>query len=129
MQKITPKIKAYILIFLLVFIAILYFSYGPAPKLASIQQFKCPENYTEDDAGTEEYKNALTSWTSEFFEANPKATSSDWSMAKSQFWVDNNCTVALERSKLSGKVSDLKKWELVDYEIQDGLDTAINSTN
>ena len=105
-----------------------YFYRSPAPKLASTN-FKCPENYSEDDIGTEEYKDALIKWTSAFFETHPKATSSDWSMAKYQLWVDNSCTVAIERSKLSGKVSGLKKWELVDYEVQNSLDKTINSTN
>lgn len=83
---------------------------------------KCPESYPETDAGTKEYKDALTAWTSEFFEAHPQATMSDWSIAKSKFWTDNNCAVAIDRSKMSGEVSDLKPWELVDYELQNALD-------
>lgn len=107
--------------------AFFYFHKPPALQQANI--YKCPEAYTEDDAGTREYRNTLIDWTSNFFEKNPKATTSDWSMAKLELWSDNNCAVALERSKLSGKVSDLKKWELVDYEVQNSLDKAINGTN
>lgn len=81
-------------------------------------QFKCPENYTEDDAGTAEYAEALANWTFSYFEKHPEATVSDWSMAKTQLWTDNNCKAALERLKLSGKVEDLKPYELVDYKIQ-----------
>lgn len=88
---------------------------------------KCPESYPENEAGTKEYRDALTAWTSEFFEKHPQASMSDWSMAKSQFWLDNNCTMAIERSKMSGEVSGLKPWELVDYEIQKALDEALKN--
>lgn len=129
MQKITPKIKTFIfLIIILIVTTIFYFSKDPAPELAA-PQFKCPESYTEDEAGTTEYRNALIDWTTSYFETNPKATMSDWSMAKTQFWMDNSCVAAIERSKLSGQVSDLKKWELVDYEVQNTLEKALNSTN
>ena len=33
----------------------------------------------------------------DFFDAHPDATLLDWSMARYQFWVDNNCTAALQR--------------------------------
>jgi hypothetical protein len=88
---------------------------------------KCPESYPENEAGATEYKDALIAWTSEFFEKHPQASMSDWSMAKSQFWLDNNCTMAIERSKMSGEVSGLKPWELVDYEIQKALDEALKN--
>jgi hypothetical protein len=91
-----------------------------APKQILVHQ-KCPEEYTEDNIGTAEYKEELTKRTVEFFKENPNATMSDWSMTKTQLWIDNNCTVALQRSKLLGKVSDLKMWEKVDYEIQNAL--------
>lgn len=86
---------------------------------------KCSESYPENATGTKEYKDALTAWTYEFFESHPQATMSDWSIAKSQFWRDNNCTVAVGRSKMSGKVSDLKPWELVDYALQNALDEGL----
>ena len=128
MKKITNKTKIYISILLLVvFVIIFYFYKPPTPQQANA--YKCPEAYAEDDAGAIEYRNALIDWTLLFFKANPQATTSDWSMAKTQIWEDNNCALALKRSKLSGKVSDLKKWELVDYEVQNALDKAINSTN
>lgn len=131
MKKITTKTKALILIVILIvfltIVTIFYFHKTPAQQQANI--YKCPEAYAEDDAGAKEYRNALIDWTLLFFKANPKATTSDWSLAKLKLWWDNNCVVALERSKLSGKMSDLKKWELVDYEVQNGLDKAINNTN
>lgn len=83
---------------------------------------KCPEDYVENNAGTAEYKDALISWTSEFFEAHPEATMSDWSMAKLKLWENNKCVVALQRSKMSGKMADLKPWELVDYAVQNAIE-------
>src|SRR3989338_42920 len=126
MQKITTKKYVLILIFVLIVIAIFYFSKAPAPEIGSARA-KCPEDYAETDAGTTEYRNALIDWTSGFFEANPKATMSDWSMAKTQLWRDNNCVVALQRSKMSGKVADLKPWERVDYEAQNAISNAIDA--
>ncbi|MFZ3011881.1 MAG: hypothetical protein WA060_02710 [Minisyncoccia bacterium] len=84
---------------------------------------KCPEEYTEDDIGTAEYREALSNWTSEFFKT-PQATMSDWAMAKMKRWEDNNCVIAIERSKMSGKVADLKPWERVDYEVQNAIQNA-----
>lgn len=91
-------------------------------ETTQIYTYKCPEAYAEDEVGTIEYRKAITGWTSEFFKENPNATMSDWSKAKTQLWIDNNCTVAMQRSKMSGNVSDLKPWEKVDYEIQNALD-------
>lgn len=36
-------------------------------------------------------------WTNEFYDLHPGATLSDWSGARYQFWVENNCTAALQR--------------------------------
>lgn len=88
---------------------------------------KCPEDYTEDSVDTEEYKNALTTWTSEFFEINPDAMVSDWLLAKSKLWRDNGCFEALEQLKKSGEVKDLKSWELVDYEVQRGIQNTLEA--
>jgi hypothetical protein len=121
--KLKPLYTSIVIIFVALCGTILYFhkssTLKPTPTI-----FKCPEKYAETDAGTTEYRNALIDWTTEFFKTQPNATMSDWSMAKTQLWVDNNCTVAIERSKLSGKVADLKPWEKVDYEVQN----AINNT-
>lgn len=101
-----------------------YFYINKAPKQTLAHQ-KCPEEYSEDNAGTAEYRNTLADWTNAYLKTHPEATMSDWSKAKSQLWVDNNCTVAIQRSKLSGNVSDLKPWEKVDYEVQTMLDKNI----
>ena len=114
-------------VILIVFVSILYFYKTPILKQANT--LKCPESYQENEIGTTEYRNALIDWTTEFFKANPKATMSDWSIAKSKLWEDNKCISAIERSKMSGEVADLKPWELVDYEVQNTLNKTINSTN
>ena len=126
MRKITPKTKIYILIvFAIALVSIFYIYKTSIVKQANIQ--KCPESYAESDVGTTEYRNALISWTSQFFKEKPKATISDWSIAKSKLWEDNKCISAIERSKMSGEVADLKPWELVDYEVQSSLDKTINN--
>ena len=128
MKAITLKsIKYSVPVILIIFTAILYFYKTPIVKQANIQ--KCPESYAENDIGTTEYRNALINWTTEFFKTNPKATTSDWSIAKSKLWEDNKCISAIERSKMSGEVTDLRPWELVDYEVQNTLNKTINSTN
>lgn len=127
MKKIITKRRAYILIFLLVILAILYFYKNPTVK--QVNTLKCPEEYAENDIGTTEYRNALIDWTTSFFEATPKSTMSDWSTAKLKLLEDNKCVIALQRLKMSGKVADLKPWELVDWAVQESLDKAINNTN
>ncbi|MEI6553439.1 MAG: hypothetical protein WCO09_02625 [bacterium] len=107
----------------LLIISVLLIGYFYKNRLLPQQtKYKCPETYSEDSTGTVEYRKAIADWTLEFFKENPKATMSDWSIAKGQLWIDNNCTIAIQRSKLSGKVSDLKTWELIDYQIQSALD-------
>jgi len=102
-----------------------FFIYKNSISEKGVVHQKCPEDYAEDDAGTVEYKNDMADWSAEFFKAHPEATVSDWSMARAQLRVDNNCTVAIQRSKMSGEVADLKPYELVDYNMQMGLIDAI----
>lgn len=101
-----------------------FFIYKSSTSKQSLVSFKCPEDYAENDTGTAEYKENMISWTSEFFKVHPEATMSDWAVAKSQLWLDNKCVVAIQRSKMSGKVADLKPYELVDYGIQKALTDA-----
>ena len=124
----------------LILFSVFYFSKSPTPEQTlkpapeqipkpvpeQITHQKCPEDYTEDATGTAEYRNALIDWTNGFFETHPNATMSDWSMARIQLLVDNNCVTAIGRSKLFGKVVDLKPWELVNYEVQNAIQNAIN---
>ncbi len=116
----------YISIFILVALGTFFYFYkNSAPEPVSARP-RCPESFPENDIGTAEYRNALIDWTSKFFEANPEATMLEWSEAKSQLWKDNNCVIALSRSKLSGKVADLKPWEKVDYALQNAIQSAID---
>ena len=62
-----------------------------------VQKQKCPDDYADTDAGSKELMAAVDSWTNAFYDAHPGASLSDWSAARHQFWVDNNCTAALER--------------------------------
>lgn len=121
------KIKIYILIPIILIAIVSIFYIYKTSILKQTSTLKCPEAYTENDIGTKEYRNALIDWTTEFFKANPKATISDWSTEKMKLWENGKCTVAIERSKMSGKVTDLKQWEKVDYEVQSLLDKTINN--
>ncbi len=61
---------------------------------------KCPDDY----ATSEEQMAALELWTSNFFDSHPEATISEWSSARRAYWVENNCTKALERYKEANDV-------------------------
>jgi hypothetical protein len=113
-----------VIVGIIIFGSVIYFNLDRTT--AQINKYKCPETYTEDVVGVAEYRDTITSWTSEFFKENPNATMSDWSMAKTKLWVDNNCTIAIQRSKMSGTFSDLKPWERIDYEIQKMLQINAN---
>jgi hypothetical protein len=79
---------------------------------------KCPDDYAKTDAGMVEYKKDMDKWTNAFFDTSPGATLSDWSKARYQFWVDNNCAAAIQRYKegLDGKDPD--KMKLIEDTIQ-----------
>lgn len=72
--------------------SIFYFYKSPISE-----QARCPDDYGTDDAGSAEYLAATDKWTNEFYDTHPGATLSDWAKARYQFWVDNNCTLALQR--------------------------------
>ena len=80
---------------LLILFSIFYFSKSPAPEQIAHQ--KCPDDYGTDDAGSAEYLADFDKWTNNFYDNHPGATLSDWSAARYQFWVDNNCSAALQR--------------------------------
>lgn len=66
---------------------------------------KCPDDYADTDEGSAKYIADTNQWTNNFYDAHPAATLADWSAARYQFWVDNNCRTALERydeAKLQG---------------------------
>lgn len=118
---------AYILIPVILIAFCTFFYFYKSPTVKQIKVYKCPEAYAENEIGTTEYRNKLIDWTSELFKINPNATTSDWSLAKLKLLEDNNCSIAVQRSKMSGEVVNLKPWELVDYEVQSSLNKTINS--
>lgn len=58
---------------------------------------KCPDDFPQGDAGEAAQAASMEKWTNDFFDSHPGANLSDWSAARHQFWVDNNCTEALKR--------------------------------
>jgi len=121
------KIKTYILILIILIAIVSIFYIYKTSILKQTSTLKCPEAYTENYIGTKEYRNALIDWTTEFFKANPKATMSDWSTKKMKLWENSKCAIAIQRSKMSGDIKDLKQWEKIDYEVQSSLDKTINN--
>jgi hypothetical protein len=76
-----------------------FFIYKNLTLEKGIVHQKCPDDYGIDDAGSAEYLKDFDKWTNDFFDAHPDATLSEWSEARYQFWVNNNCTAALQRYK------------------------------
>lgn len=58
---------------------------------------KCPDDFANDDAGEAEHLAAMDKWTNDFYDSHPGASLGDWERARHQFWIDNNCTAALQR--------------------------------
>jgi len=81
---------------------------------------KCPDDYGTDDAGSAEYLAAINKWTNDFFDAHEGATMIEWAQARRQFWIDNNCTAALEsyEQAKAGNV-DPETMKMVDGIIRD----------
>jgi hypothetical protein len=89
--------KKYIIGSIILYIAIgttFIFYRGSTTKSATP---RCPDDYANDDAGSAEHLASMDKWTNDFYDAHPGATLSDWSAARYQFWVDNNCSKAIER--------------------------------
>lgn len=84
---------------------------------------KCPDDYADDDAGSAEYIASTNKWTNDFFDAHPGATLSDWSAARYQFWVDNNCVAALERYRVAKEGNaDPAATEMIRAVVQEAAD-------
>lgn len=84
----------FILIAIVIF-TIIYFLYEPAPNTLS----KCPDYYPDTDIGQAEKMADMDKWTNNFYDTHPNATLSDWSKARYEYWIANNCKEALERYK------------------------------
>lgn len=96
MKIITQKTIKYLIPVILI-ILILYFLYGPTPNVSS----RCPDSYPDTDIGLAEKMADMDKWTNKFYDTHPKATLSDWSKARYEYLVANNCKEALERYKES----------------------------
>lgn len=83
---------------------------------------KCPDDY----ATNEEQVAAFDKWTNDFYDANPEATITDWSAARRQFWVNNNCTAALQRyQSAQDGTADPATMKIID----DALREAVNASS
>lgn len=60
---------------------------------------KCPDDYADTDTGLAEKMADMDKWTNNFYDTHPNATLSDWSKARYEYWIANNCKEALERYK------------------------------
>lgn len=90
---------AFILTFVMsleIIIVLIAFCYLTYPTQNHIHQ-KCPEEYASTDAGDAERLASMDKWTNDFYDANPGSTLSQWAEARHQFYIENNCTVALQR--------------------------------
>src|SRR3989344_3613466 len=72
----------------------------------------CPDDF----ATSEERTSVMVKWTNDFFDKNVDATISDFSKARKNFYIENNCTKALQR------VEDYKTGE-VDKETRELIES------
>lgn len=65
-----------------------FVSYGPYHQ-------KCPDEYKTSEESTA----AVIQWTNNFYDTHPDASISDWTTARQDFYIQNNCKEAIQRSK------------------------------
>lgn len=106
-----------ILITLITIGSIFYFS----KRLTLETKQKCPDDYAKTESGEMEYKIDFDRWANDFFDSNPKATLTDWSNARYQFWVDNNCKETLERYQEGLNSKDPNKMKLINDTIEETI--------
>lgn len=58
--------------------------------------YLCPDSYQTDDEAT----GAMNAWTTAYFDNHPNATIAEWGEARRQFYIDHNCTAALQREEM-----------------------------
>lgn len=80
----------------------------------------CPDDFGMDDSGSAQYLASVDAWTNAFFDSHPDASMTDWAEARHQYWIDNNCTAALQRYEeaKAGK-ADSKAVEAIKNVLQD----------
>ena len=95
-MKNTKKIIIGIYSVVIIVVLVVFFFHSKTEISQSKQ--KCPDNYASTDAGSAEHQADLDKWSNNFYDTHTEATFSDWSKARYQFWVDNNCTDAFSRA-------------------------------
>lgn len=89
----------------------------------------CPDDFPQGDAGEAAQLASIDKWTNDFYDAHPEATIADWSAARYQFWVDNNCTAALKRySEYQAGKADPATMQRVNAGIQEAIDAHTSTT-
>jgi len=83
---------------------------------------KCPEDYGSDDESITQKNADFDKWTKEFYENYPDASLSDLSEARYDFYVKNNCVVAIKRynDAKNGK-ADPEDMAIIDKVIDDAI--------
>lgn len=109
---------------MVVFVAlcvVFYFYKDQTPK-QNVAFQKCPDDYPDTAAGSAEYLADFDKWTNNFYNTYPNANVSDWSKARVQFWVKNNCVAALQRYEeaKNGKV-DPATIETINNSVRESL--------
>jgi hypothetical protein len=57
------------------------------------EKFLCPDDYATADDQTA----GMVAWENHFFDQHPDASLTDMAEARHQFYIDHNCTAALQR--------------------------------
>ena len=110
------------IVILLVVVATLYFFVGPTIKPVTLE--RCPDDYADTDEGSAEYLADFDKWTNDFYDNNPGANLADWSKARYDYWVKNNCKEAMARyNEAKAGKADPKTME----KIGNGIQKALNS--
>lgn len=77
----------------LAFLGVIFSSVGEARTSAAVKTAICPDDY----ASEQDQVAATDAWTNIFYDSHPGASLGDWARARHQFYIDNNCTAALQR--------------------------------
>lgn len=64
---------------------------------SSDQSPKCPEDFPDTNAGSESLITATDKWTNDYYDKNPAADLGDWTKARYNYWVENDCHEAIAR--------------------------------
>lgn len=66
---------------------------GIRGEKSEVVLLKCPDQYESSEEKIADFDK----WTKDFYDKNPDASYADLSDARKQFYIDNNCTEALQR--------------------------------